>query len=124
VARAHTCPVATHLLLILRPLRPSSLAHLFRTANSGSDWTAKELRAYNITVVPQNKEEFFGTIDFPDPAEPSLEGFMNAETHQDAAGKKARQLMLYLDLGMDDQEAAVDNFTAALLRGPQLRRCK
>ena len=61
------------------------MAQLLRTAKSGSDWTSNELAAYNITVVPQKKEEFFGTIDFPDPAEPSLAGFMTAETWQDAA---------------------------------------
>jgi hypothetical protein len=42
-----------------------------------------------------------GTIDFPDPAEPSLAGFMSAETWQDAADKKTRQLQHYLDLAMD-----------------------
>jgi hypothetical protein len=96
------------------------MAQLLRTAKSGSDWTANELAAYNITVVPQNKEEFFGTIDFPDPVEPSLAGFMTAETRQDATDKKTRQLLHYLDLAMDPkvgQDAAVDNFAAELLRG-------
>jgi hypothetical protein len=96
------------------------MAQLLRTAKSGSDWTANELAAYNITVVPRNKEEFFGTSHFPDPAEPSLAGFMTAETKQDTADKKARQLLHYLDLAMDPkigQEAAVVNFAAELLRG-------
>ena len=96
------------------------MAQLLRTPKSGSDWTANELCAYNIAVVPQNKQEFFGTIDFPDPAEPSLAGFMIAETRQDAADKRTKQLLHYLDLAMDPkigQEAAVDNFAAELLRG-------
>jgi hypothetical protein len=95
------------------------MAQLLRTAKSGSDRTANELAAYNITVVPQNKEEFSGTADFPDPAELSLSGFMTAETRQDAADKKTRELMHYLDLAMDPkagQEAAVDNFAAEVLR--------
>jgi hypothetical protein len=107
------------------PTTPSStflsiMAQLLRTPKSGSDWTVNELCAYNITVVPQNKQEFFGTIDFPDPSEPSLAGFMVAETRQDAADKRTKQLLHYLDLAMDPkigQEAAVDNFAAELLRG-------
>jgi hypothetical protein len=96
------------------------MAQLLRTAKAGSDWTVNELAAYNITVVPQNKEEFFGSIDLPDPAEPSLVGFMTAETRHDAVDKTTRQLLHYLDLAMDPkigQEAAVDNFAAELLRG-------
>ena len=95
------------------------MANLLRTAKSGSDWTANELIAYNITLVPQSKEEFFGTIDFPDPTEPSLLGFMTNETRQTAADKKTKQLLHYLDLAMEPnigQEAAVDNFAAELLR--------
>ncbi len=88
----------------------SVMAQLLRSPKPGSDWTANELCAYNITVVPQNKEEFFRTTDFPDPAEPSLVGFMTAETRQDAADKRTKQLLHYLDLAMDPkigQEAAL-----------------
>ncbi|KAH9979646.1 hypothetical protein BJV74DRAFT_888074 [Russula compacta] len=96
------------------------MAKLLRTAKSGSEWTANELAAYNITVVPQNKDEFFETIDFPVPDEPSLAGFMAAETRLDTEDKKTRQLLYYLDLAMGPkigQEAAVGNFAAELLRG-------
>ena len=96
------------------------MANYNRTTKPGSEWTANELDAYNITVVSQNKEEFFGTIDLPNPAEPSMAGFMVTETRQDAQDKKTRQLLHYLDLAMSPkigQEAAVDNFAAELLRG-------
>ena len=66
----------------------------------GSEWTVNELAVYNITIVSQNKEEFFGTIDFPDPAEPSMVGFMAAKTWQDTEDKKTKQLLHYLDLAM------------------------
>jgi hypothetical protein len=97
------------------------MAQLLRTPKSGSDWTANELCAYNITVVPQNREEFFRTIDFPDPAEPSLVGFMTAETHRDAGNQGTKQLFYYLDMAMPvdpqiGQEMAVVNFAAQLLR--------
>jgi hypothetical protein len=69
--------------------------------------------------VPQSKEEFFGTTDFPDPIEPSLAGFMVAETRQDAPDKSTKQLLHYLNLAMNPkigQEAAVDKFAVELLR--------
>ncbi|CAA7263532.1 unnamed protein product [Cyclocybe aegerita] len=96
------------------------MANLLRTAKSGSNWTTAELDAYNITVVPQTKAEFFGTNDFPDPTEPSLLGFMKNESRETATEKKTKQLLHYLDLAMDPkmgQEAAVANFAAELLRG-------
>jgi hypothetical protein len=97
------------------------MAKLLRTVKSGSDWTAHELRAYNITIVTQSKAEFFGTDNLPDPTEPSISGFMTTESRQAAQDKdkRTKQLLHYLDLAMDPkagQEAAVDNFAAELLR--------
>jgi hypothetical protein len=95
------------------------MANLFRTPKCGSDWTSNELRAYNITVVSQSKAEFFGTTNLPDPAEPSVAGFMTTETLQDAVDKSTKQLLFFLDLAMDPKlghETAVDNFAAHLLR--------
>lgn len=92
------------------------MTELLRTPKSSRDWTAKELCAFNITVVPQNKVEFFGTIELPDP---SLAGFMTSETRQDATDKKTKQLLHYLDLAMHPkvgQEAAIVNFAAELLK--------
>lgn len=88
---------------------------------SSCDWTANDLDVYRINLVSQNKEEFFGTNDLPDPAEPSesLAGFMAAETREDAADKKTSQLLHYLDQAMDPksgQEASSANFAAELLK--------
>ncbi|KAH9005573.1 hypothetical protein EDB86DRAFT_2879210 [Lactarius hatsudake] len=82
------------------------MAQILRTPKSCSDWTANELCAYNITVVPQSKEVFLGTTNFPDPTDPSLTGRGN--------------YLHYLDLATDlktGQEAAVVNFAAELLSG-------
>ena len=111
--------ISVQLLLWHPPPTSLMMAKLLRSPKSGSDWTANELCTYNIAVVPQNKEEFFRTINFPDPAEPSLAGFITAETRQDAADSGTKQLLHYLDLAMDPkvgQEAAVSNFAAMLLR--------
>ena len=112
----------------LRPLL-STMALFYRGAKPSRDWNANDLAAYRITIVPQKKKEFFGTINLPDPAEPSLAGFMAAETRKDAEkrkaankegeNKKTRQLLHYLDLAMDPkigQEAAAINFAVELLK--------
>jgi hypothetical protein len=52
------------------------MANLIRSAKAGSDWTENELDAYHITVVPQNKQDFFGSSVLPAPVNPSLVGFM------------------------------------------------
>jgi len=80
------------------------MANLLRTAKSGSNWTTAELDAYNITVIPQTKADFFGTNDFPaDPTEPSMLGFMTNESRETATYKRTKQLLHYLDLTMDPE---------------------
>jgi hypothetical protein len=94
------------------------MAQLIRSAKLGSDWTANELAAYHITVVSQNKQQFFGVPNLPAPARPSLVGFMTTEDRQHAPDSETRKLLHYLDLALDPkvgQEAAVDNFAAKLL---------
>jgi hypothetical protein len=41
------------------------MATLIRSTKSGSKWTKNELRAYNITVTPQNVATYFGTPTLP-----------------------------------------------------------
>lgn len=91
---------------------------MIRSAKSGSDWTASELAAYNITVESQNKQQFFGVPDLPAPARPSLVGFLTTEDRQNAPDNETRKLLHYLDLALDPKvghESAVDNFAAKLL---------
>ena len=94
------------------------MANLIRSAKSGSDWTRRELAAYNITVVSQTKPEFFGVNDLPVPAQPTIIGFMAAEDRADAQEDDTKKLLFYLYLVLNPkagQEAAVDNFMAKLL---------
>jgi hypothetical protein len=94
------------------------MANLIRSAKPGSDWTQNELAAYHITIVNQNKHEFFGSTDLPAPVVPSLAGFMTTEDREHAVDGATRKLLHYLDLALDPQvgqEAAVDNFAAKLL---------
>ena len=41
-----------------------SESEVIRSAKSGSDWTRNELIAYNIKIVPQTPEQFFGAPTF------------------------------------------------------------
>ena len=91
---------------------------MIRSAKPGSDWTANELNAYHITVVSQNKQQFFGVPNLPAPARPSLVGFQTTEDRQHAADDETRKLLHYLDLALDPKvglEAAVVNLAAKLL---------
>jgi hypothetical protein len=68
-----------------------------------------------ITVVAQNKQEFFGSANLPAPVIPSLAGFMTTEDREHAGDAGTRKLLHYLDLASDPrvgQEAAVNNFAA------------
>ncbi|KAI0293452.1 hypothetical protein BC826DRAFT_936201 [Russula brevipes] len=91
------------------------MANLTRSAKCGSDWTDNELCAYNITVVPQTKEQFFGSAELPNP---SITGFMEVEDRGGAEDSETRKLLHYLDLALNPkvgQESAVDNFVSKLL---------
>jgi len=94
------------------------MANLIRSAKSGNDWTSSDLTAYNITVVSQNKREFFGVDELPMPTQPSLAGFLTTEDRTYAHDNETKKLLHYLDLALDPkvgQETAVDNFAAKLL---------
>jgi hypothetical protein len=95
------------------------MANLLRTAKSASNWSEMDLHAYNITIVPQNKAQFFGTNDLPYPTEPSMLNFMTNESQETATDKKTKQLLQYLYMAIyprAGEEAAVENFAAELLR--------
>jgi hypothetical protein len=95
------------------------MANLLRTAKSASNWSEMDLDAYNITIVPQNKAQFFGTNDLPYPTEPSMLDFMTNESQETATDEKAKQLLQYLYMAIyprAGEEAAVENFAAELLR--------
>ncbi|KAH9953131.1 hypothetical protein BC827DRAFT_173940 [Russula dissimulans] len=94
------------------------MANAIRSAKSGSDWTDNELRAYNITMVPQTKEEFFGSAELPPPRNPSLAGFMEVEDRDGTQDSVTKKLLHYLDLALDPkvgQGSAVCNFASKLL---------
>ena len=82
------------------------------------DWTESVLNWYQLRVVTQNKQEFFGVADLPAPVIPSLAGFMTTEDREHAADPETRKLLHYLDLVLDPQigqEAVLDHFVAKLL---------
>ena len=94
------------------------MAQLRRSAKPSGDWTANELDAYHITVVSENKEQFFSMPNLPTSSRPSLVGFMTTADRKHATDSETKKLLHFLDLALDPrggQEAAVDNFVAKLL---------
>jgi hypothetical protein len=84
----------------------------------GSEWTINDLRAYNITVTPQNVETFFGIPTLP---QPSVHQVIldNKEYPPDGINDKDdRKFFFYLKAALSiapGEESAVDDFTAHLL---------
>jgi len=94
------------------------MEHFKPTAKSGSDWTIYELIAYNIKVIQQTKQEFFGANDLPVPSQPTVVSFMTSQLREDAPDEATRKLLYFLDLeanGMAGFRAAPQNLVARLL---------
>jgi hypothetical protein len=95
------------------------MANLIRSAKDSDDWTQNELAAYNITIVTQNKQEFFGSADLPVPVIPSLSGFMTSEDREHAVDGETRKFLHHLDLALNQREgyqAAIINFAVNILK--------
>jgi hypothetical protein len=93
------------------------MANLIRSAKSGSDWTTAELKAYNITVVSQDAQTFFGVHPL---LEPQVDAeILNVPTADAMTNDANYHLLCYTDLVMNrvpTQESSVDDFSVALLR--------
>ncbi|KAI0289531.1 hypothetical protein BC826DRAFT_1106997 [Russula brevipes] len=91
-----------------------------RIAKSASDWGYKDLSAYNITIIPQTKKQFFGSTNLPAPTNPSISEFMKVKYHDGAedVNEQTRKLLHYFDYACNPKvgkEAAVDEFAKTLL---------
>jgi hypothetical protein len=94
------------------------MANIIRSAKSGSDWSANELLAYNISVRVENVVEFFGRELGPinhldsnllSTADPSTATNFSKETYR---------FLSYLDLASranSGQESAIDDFGRSVL---------
>ena len=92
------------------------MANLLRFAKVGNSWCANELVAYNISIVEQGQEEFFGG---PLPAYTGPAGFMQHQDRVQGLDASSLALIKRLDLAMkvmDGEESAVNDFAAELLR--------
>lgn len=93
------------------------MANIIRSSKSGSDWNINDLTAYNITVVRQNADVFFGQAALPLP--PHHPDLLNNLTADEMADEESYQVVRYMDLAMDPvpgEESAVDDFAMQLLR--------
>ena len=89
------------------------------TAKSGSDWTWNELRAFNINIITDSVTTFFGNPDLP---QPSVRQAILINKHYPIDGLPDKDDRLFFDLMkhamniVPEQESAVDDFTAHLLK--------
>lgn len=92
------------------------MAHLIRSAKSGSDWTLNDLESYNIHIQLQDALTFFGVQQLPSPlVDPELLNVGNADAMlQD----RHAELINLLDLAMlsSTGESAVADFTVELFK--------
>lgn len=91
------------------------MAKLIRNYKSGSDWTENDLTAYNIKVENNSDDlDFFGhtisSASLDDIPQSILEG-----TTVDA-DDEGYDFMTYLDMAMQREESAVDDFMMELMR--------
>lgn len=89
------------------------MANTICSAESGSDWTAIELTAYNIRVKLQDVSAFFGTPRLPEPV------LTPAEVLKGTGPNQGYALLRILDMAVSislNKESAVDDFVMALFR--------
>ena len=94
------------------------MANLSRFAKSGSDWSANELIAYNITILSIPPDEFFPT---PDPSLDHIDrDILNSPpglNTNPAVSNAAATYLGYLDLAVRaTQECFIDDFAAETLK--------
>jgi hypothetical protein len=92
------------------------MANLIRSAKSGSDWTANELIAYNITVVTQSPQDFFRGNTEPslNDMDPSL---ITSTADADNLTDNTFEYLAHLDLASKaTQESFIDEFARKTLR--------
>ncbi|TEB34566.1 hypothetical protein FA13DRAFT_1707452 [Coprinellus micaceus] len=93
------------------------MAELIRSGKSGSDWTANELAANNITAIYQDAATFFETPDLPHTTiNPNV---LNTLEYRDAPDDDTYRLLGNLDIATTQvpaEESAVDDFAVLLLR--------
>ncbi|KAL0955382.1 hypothetical protein HGRIS_001630 [Hohenbuehelia grisea] len=98
--------------LLLTATHP--MANILTSAKSGSDWTANELLAFNISLVSVPPEEFFETASLPDPRV-SSSILNNAFLPDGPTTKSDRLFFKYLKDAMRGEESCVDDFAHFLL---------
>ena len=91
---------------------------MVRSAKSGSDWTGDELIAYNIKIVPQTPEQFFGAAAVAgvslDGLDPSI--ITGSTTDTTNLSDTALRYFSYLDLAAHaSQKSLIDDFSRETL---------
>lgn len=94
------------------------MANLIRLAKSGSEWTPNDLRAFNIQVVREDSESFFGTANLPMPQNISPIIWNNVTAPTGQFSKADHNFFAYLEDAMrmrPGEESLVNDFAVFLL---------
>lgn len=94
------------------------MATLIRSAKSGSAWTPNDLRAFNIQVLREDIQTFFGMADLPVPQNISPVIWNNAEAPAGQLSKTEKHFFAYLEDAMRNppgEKSLVDDFAVFLL---------
>lgn len=94
------------------------MSNLIRSTKSGSSWTSNDLYSYNIRVVNQTDNEFFGASLDSVGLEIVSEGIINGTYPSADQEEYVQEFLTYLDLAMrikESEESAVDDFAVFLL---------
>jgi len=92
------------------------MAELLRSAKSGSDWTRNELMAYNIRIVPQTPERFFGSAAAGVSLAELDPLIITGSTDTPNLSDTTLRYLTYLDLATHaSQESVIDEFSRQTL---------
>ena len=95
------------------------MAEVIRSAKSGSDWTRRELIAYNIKIVTQTREQFFGAAASPFGSLAELDILIilgSADTDTANLSDIALRYLTHLDLAAHaSQKTLIDEFSRQTL---------
>ncbi|KJA20071.1 hypothetical protein HYPSUDRAFT_68851 [Hypholoma sublateritium FD-334 SS-4] len=94
------------------------MANLTRSAKSGSAWTPNDLRAFNIQVIREDTESFFGMANLPKPKNISPVIWNNVAAPAGKLSKTDKLFFAYVEDAMricPGEESLVNDFAGFLL---------
>jgi hypothetical protein len=93
------------------------MADLPRVAKCGNQWTTLELAAFNISIVPQTVDSFFGRSNLPNPS--VTDTILTRQELTKNLRREEREFFIHLyniSRRIPDRDSGVRDFTSVVLR--------